>query len=526
MEQRLQEQGVATAQRYVMQSNGGMTSFGRAADHAVTTVLSGPAAGVISGARLAEAAGFPNVITFDIGGTSTDIALVEGGLPVETTSGRVAGYEVSVPMLDINTISAGGGTVAWVDAVGTLRCGPRSAGADPGPACYGKGGAEATITDANVVLGYLSPDYFLGGRIGLDPARAEEAVARNVAQLLGLSVHRAAAGIVRLINVQMAQGVRAVSSERGYDLRDFAIVAFGGAGPVHAAEIARELGIPRVLVPRFPGLTSAMGLLMSDVKHDHLRSWLQPLAQVRPEDASRALAELDALALADLASEGFGAEQVALIHQVDLRYAGQGYELQVALPPGAVTAEGLAAARAEFDDLHERLHGHCARGAPVELVNYRVVSLARVPKVVLQPRPAAAQDPEDARKGARRAWFPDAEWVDCPLYERERLQPGARLAGPAIVEQVDSTTVVHPGQVLEVDAYENLVLYVGPTSPLPSGERGGEGSAFPLPLGEGRGEGVPGAAAIPSAGAVPQGDGAARARASHTTQDHSQAMVP
>lgn len=460
MERRLEELDIDTGQRYVMQSNGGVTSFGKAADDAVTTVLSGPAAGVIAGARLAEAAGFPNTITFDIGGTSTDIALVEGGTPVETTSGRVAGYDVAVPMLDINTISAGGGTIAWVDAVGTLRCGPQSAGAHPGPACYGKGGVNPTITDANLVLGYLNPLYFLGGKIPLDPALSERAIARNVAEPLGLPLHEGAAGVVRLINVQMAQGVRAVSSERGYDLRDFAIVAFGGAGPVHASAVAAELGVPWVIIPPYPGLTSAMGLLMSDVKHDYARSALRPVADVSPEAAGRVVAELDSQAMADLTAEGFSAEEVDMLHQLDLRYAGQGYELRVPLTPGPLTAETLAAARRGFDNLHEKLHGHRADDEQVELVTYWTIGLAHVPKIVVRPQPGFASAVKSARKGARRAWFLQTDWLDCPIYERDRLPPGIDLIGPAIVEQVDSTTVVHPGQRLTMDAYGNLLLQV------------------------------------------------------------------
>ena len=461
MEEQLRTQGLQTRQTYVMQSNGGVTSFETAADRAVTSILSGPAGGVMAGGRLGEAAGFPSVITFDIGGTSTDIALIERGEPVETMAGKVAGYDVAVPMLDINTISAGGGTIAWVDPVGTLRCGPHSAGADPGPACYGKGGTAATITDANLVLGYLSPTYFLGGRIPLDPARSEVAIRDNVARPLGLDLHEAAAGIVRLINVQMANGVRAVSSERGYDLRDFAIVAFGGAGPVHAAAIAHELGIPNVLVPRYPGLTSAMGLLMSDVKHAYGRSHLVPLAETGPADASTIFAELDARARQELAAEGFAAEQVELVHQLDLRYAGQGYELRVTLSRGPLSDASLAQAREGFDDLHERLHGHRADEAPVETVSYWTIGIAHVPTVQLERLRAEGRDPETARKGERQAWFADLGWTACPIYERERLPIGAVVRGPAIVEQVDSTTVVHPGHWLEVDPYANLLLRVG-----------------------------------------------------------------
>lgn len=463
MERRLEQQGVSTVQRYVMQSNGGMTSFGAAAERAVSTVLSGPAAGVLAGSRLAEAAGFPNVITFDIGGTSTDIALVDQGRPTETSQTNVAGYHIGVPALDINTISAGGGTIAFVDEVGTLRCGPRSAGAVPGPACYAKGGTQATITDANLVLGYLSPGNFLGGRMQLDRDAAVRAIQTHVAEPLQLGVEAAAAGIVRLINVQIAQGVRAVSSERGYDLREFAMVAFGGAGPLHAGAIAQELGIPRVLIPRHPGLTSALGLLMSDVRHDYGRSNLRRLDSLDPTEAQAWLDELDALALRGLAREGFKPDQVRIQHQADLRYLGQGYEIRVPLSDH-LTPITLKQVRATFDELHERFHGHRADNAPVELVSVWSIAYALVQQVELRPiLPAAPRAAEEALKSEsqRRAWFSGQGWIVCQVYDRERLCPGARLMGPAIVEHLDSTTLVATGQRLEVDAYDNLLLSIG-----------------------------------------------------------------
>lgn len=465
METRLEAQGVRTPQRYVMQSNGGMTSFGHAAARAVSTVLSGPAAGVLAAGRLAEAAGFPSIITFDIGGTSTDIALVEGGRPAETSQSTVAGYAIGVPTLDINTISAGGGTIAFVDEVGTLRCGPHSAGAEPGPACYGKGGTRPTITDANLVLGYLSPEYFLGGRIKLDMDAAVRAIETDVAKPLGMSVEDAAAGIVRLINVQMAQGVRTVSSERGYDLRNFAIVAFGGGGPLHAGAIARELGIPRVLIPRHPGLTSALGLLMSDVKHDYGRSNLCALDTLQPGTVQEWLDELDRQARADLTREGFGDDAISIQHEVDLRYFGQGYEIRVPVATeNGVTDVALRSARSTFDDLHERFHGHRASTAQVELVSVWSVAYARVPKVRLSARTASVTGAEDALRGERHAWFAGQGRVACRLYDRERLAPGASLVGPAIIEHLDSTTLVAAGQRVHVDPYDNLVLSLGPES--------------------------------------------------------------
>jgi N-methylhydantoinase A len=465
METRLRESGVATRQLFVMQSNGGVTTFGSAAERAVTTILSGPAAGVIAGAALAAAAGYEKVITFDMGGTSADIALVERGVAAETTRGQIGGRDIAVPMLDINTISAGGGTLAWVDPVGVLQVGPQSAGADPGPVCYGKGGVQPTVTDANVALGYLNPAYFLGGEVPLDRAAAERAIAERVAAPLGLDPLRAASGIVEIINVHMEQGIKAVSSERGHDLREFALVAFGGAGAVHAGRLAAELDIPRVIVPEHPGVTSALGLLMSDVKHDYVRSRLRPLADTPPEEANAILTQLAQRARSDLTAEGFAAEQIELQYLLDLRYSGQGYELSVAAPEYPLDAAGLAQIRERFDALHERLHGHQAPEEPVEVVNYRVVAFARVPQVQLQRHPRATTDVGTACKGERAAAF--AEFpapVACPVYDRRLLAPGHVVVGPAIIEQIDSTIVVYPGQEAVVDDYRNVIISVAPTA--------------------------------------------------------------
>ena len=461
MEERLRGHGVATPQLYVMQSNGGVSTFGAAAARAVTTVLSGPAAGVIAGAHLSHLAGYDNVITFDMGGTSADLALVEAGAPVQTTQGQIAGREIAVPILDINTISAGGGTIGWVDEVGMLRMGPQSAGADPGPACYGRGGRQPTVTDANVVLGYIDPDYFLGGAIRLDRAAAEQAIRERIAAPLDMPLEAAADGMLRIVNTDMEQGIKAISSERGYDLRDFALMAFGGAGPVAAGRLAAELGIPRVLVPIVPGATSAMGLLMSDVRRSYVRSRLGLVDQLDPREAEAVYAELAAGAVAELTGEGFRQDEIALEYYVDMRYAGQGYELTV---PGVAlpldTAQ-LGRLRERFDSLHERLHGHKAPSAPVEVVNYRMVALVRVPKVELRAVEPSGAPVAAARAGERPVYFAErGGFTPCPVYDRGRLQPGHRLDGPAIVQQLDSTTVVYPGQSATVDQYGNLVVHI------------------------------------------------------------------
>jgi N-methylhydantoinase A len=462
LESRLHELGLRTPQQYLMQSNGGVASFGAGAERAVTTLLSGPAGGVMAGMALGRAAGVSDLVTFDMGGTSCDVALIQHGRPTTATLTKIGGRDVAVPMLDINTVSAGGGTIARVEPAGDLlrlRVGPDSAGARPGPVCYGQGGTHPTITDADLVLGYLNPDNFLGGRMQLDRSLAEQAVSERIARPLGLDTFRAAEGIVRIIDVKMEEAIKAISTRRGYDLRDFTLVAFGGAGPVHASRVARELGMRGVLVPLFPGVTSAMGLLMADVRHDHVRSRLDPIHALQPESAEAIFDDLEREARAQLASEGFGAQDMALERQVDLRYAGQGYEVTVSAPPGPWDPAVLHDIRHRFDAQHEQQFGHKAEDEVVEVVNYRVVGLGMVPKVELARQAPAAVPVSTAQVSERQAYFPElGGLVSTPIYDRTRLAPGHELTGPAIVEQLDSTTLILPGQHARVDDYLNVLV--------------------------------------------------------------------
>src|SRR5579883_2116581 len=459
--ERLDALGVHTPQRYLMQSNGGVTAFAAGAARAVTTILSGPAGGVMAGAAIGAAAGYRDLVTFDMGGTSCDVALIVGGQPGVTALSAIGGRHVAVPMLDIHTVSAGGGTIARVVELGALRqlrVGPDSAGASPGPVSYQQGGTEPTVTDADLVLGYLNPERFAGG-LRLDRAAAEAAIRERIAAPLGLDVPRAAAGIVQVIDVKMQEAVKAISTRRGHDLRAFTLVAFGGAGPVHAARVARELGMARVLVPLYPGCTSALGLLTADVRHDYVRSQLDAVATLDLDSANAIFADLEAQARAELAAEGFGATEVRLERHLDFRYAGQGYEVRVPAPDGPLTAASLAATRRAFDQTHEQQFGHAAPDEPTEIVNYRVIGYGLVPKVELPTFPPASGPAEAARVGTRRAYFGElGAAIDCPIYNRSRLAPGHTLVGPCIVEQLDSTTVVLPEQRLRVDAYGNLVL--------------------------------------------------------------------
>ncbi|MGH7844102.1 MAG: hydantoinase/oxoprolinase family protein, partial [Candidatus Binatia bacterium] len=368
LEQGLKKLGVVTPKRYVMQSNGGVSTFRGAARKPVATVLSGPAGGVIATLNIGARAGFKNMISFDMGGTSCDVALIHNGSPAITTQGKINQRPISLAMIDIHTVSAGGGTIARLDSVGGLEVGPDSAGAEPGPICYDRGGNEVTITDANLVLGVLNPDGFAGGRMKLNKAKAERALQEKIAGPLRLDLMEAADGIIRIINVKMEEAIKAVSTQRGYDIRDFTLVAFGGGGPMHAGRIALDLGIPVLLIPLTPGVTSALGLLMSDVKHDYVRSKLAPLKELDVDEVNRLFAQLISQAQRELREEGFSDDEMAMNAFLDLRYLGQGYELTVpsALPP--LKAADLELMRNRFDVQHEQSFGHMAEAEPVELV--------------------------------------------------------------------------------------------------------------------------------------------------------------
>ncbi|MFT5540231.1 MAG: N-methylhydantoinase A, partial [Alphaproteobacteria bacterium] len=452
--------GVRTGKRYIMQSNGGTATFAAAARKAVATVLSGPAGGVTAGINLARDVKAPNLITFDMGGTSCDVALIKDGQASSANRIEVDGRVIAVPMMDINTVSAGGGTIARVDAVGQLQVGPDSAGAVPGPACYGKGGTLPTVTDANLALGYLGEGNFLGGRMQLDTAQAKQAIADKVAGPLGMSIEAAAEGIVRIINVKMEEAIKAISTMRGFDLRDFILVPFGGAGPLHAGQMARNLSMRGAIVPLYPGVNSAIGLLQADVRHDYAASRLTLLSKVGPGEVSARLKALADTARAELKAEGFKASEITLEYGIDMRYAGQGYELTVPLTSERVTARMLGEIRTLFDDTHKKLFGHSGPEEPVEAVTYRVAGIGRLPEVKMPTFRKQGLRLKDAYLCARKARF-DGVSDSVPVYQRERLDVGHRVKGPAVIEQLDSTIVLHPGQVAEVDRFKNLRITEG-----------------------------------------------------------------
>jgi N-methylhydantoinase A len=438
----------------IMRSRGGIVSAALAARQPVTLFLSGPAGGVIGAGVAAERSGVRDFVSLDMGGTSNDVALVRDGKPLLASEGSIGPYPVRTPMVDVNTIGAGGGSIAWIDAAGGLRVGPRSAGAEPGPACYARGGDEATVTDASVVLGYLNPARFAGGAMILDVAAAERAVGA-IGRRLGLDPVAAAAGIHRVVNARMADQIRLVTIKRGYDPRQFALIVLGGAGPVHGAALAEEIGMAEVLVPEAPGVLAAFGLLAAAIEHHHART-LQARTDAADLGAiNRCLDDLDAAGRGRMGEEGVPAPDVRVAYSADMRYVGQAYELEVPLAAPVAAADVPAIVRA-FHAVHERVYGYARAQQPVEFVNFRAVHTFPLPRPVLTPAARANGTLDDARIGERRAYF--GAFVPTAIYERARLPLGARLAGPAIVEQTDTTTVIPPGVTALVDEAGNLRL--------------------------------------------------------------------
>ncbi len=453
----LRELGVATEQLYVMQSNGGVAKLTSVIP--ITTLLSGPCAGSEAGMQIAASAGFSNMVSFDMGGTSSDIALGENGSVLEQTSVLIGDWEIAAPMLMINTIGAGGGTIAWIDGGGALQVGPQSAGAAPGPVAYDAGGTQPTVTDANLILGFLHPEHLLGGKIKTNKGKAFEAIA-EMGQALGVDPLATAEGIIRIVNAKMEEGIREVSTERGYDLRNFVLVAFGGAGPVHAARLAEDLGMSRVVIPPMPGVSSALGLIMADPRRDFVRSRLCGLDALSEAELGGIFASLQDQARSEFIADGFDESALTFAFSIDLRYQGQGYELNIPAGDAALLPSGaIAGIRKRFDQAHEQLFGHSAETEPAEAVNYRVRATVRVPKFAMK-RYAPAQHPvAHARIGEREVYFDRASGMTpTPVYERSLLEPGHEIVGPAIIEQLDSTTAVYPGQSAIVDEYRNLII--------------------------------------------------------------------
>jgi len=449
----------------IIEASGGLMTVTTARERPVHTVLSGPAGGVVASAHVAALSGFPDIITMDMGGTSTDISLILGGEPQVTREASLERTPIRIPVIDINAIGAGGGSIAWIDDGGALRVGPQSAEAIPGPACYGRGGTLPTVTDANLVLGRFGGETRLGGDMVLDREAAERAIETHIAGPLGLDLTTAAAGILRVANANMVRGIRVVSIERGHDPRELTLVPFGGAGPMHGSPVARDLAIPRLLVPPTPGILCALGLLVADLRHDLTQTRLAAHADFAAAAAAEAFAPMLDEARRLLAEDRIPPERQRIEMRVDMRYIGQSFELPVAVS-GFGDAEWAALAPA-FHAEHRRRFGHSDLAAPIEIVSLAVIAKGLIDTPEL-PRPAQgdATPPAGAQIGSRRIYFEAAgpgggDWHDCRIWRREALLAGNEIAGPAVVEEVSATTALYPGDRARIDEFGSLIVEVG-----------------------------------------------------------------
>ena len=465
LEDSLRENGLRCG-LHLMQSNGGCATVTGVARRPVTLLMSGPVAGLIGGMWAGRLAGEPNVISLDVGGTSADIGVAVGGeLRIKhVLDTRIGDYHAMVPMADVDTIGAGGGSIAYVDPGGQFQVGPKSAGAEPGPACYGQGGTEATVTDCQLLLGRVHAHEHLGGRVVLDPGLARAALQAKLARPLGMTASQAALGAIKIASHNMIQAIEVNSVRKGYDPREFALVAFGGAGPLFAFEIAAEIGIPRLVIPVYPGITSALGLLATDVGYDFARTDFQVLGNADLERMSQTWAELERAARAQLERDGIAPERMRFTRYAECRYQGQGYEVRAPAPSGAVDESFVADLRASFERAHRREYGSVFAEKDVEVVNLCVSGAGRIEDPAPSEFPTgAATPPASARTGAREIVFEiDGEPTTCASahYKRAGLLAGNRIEGPAVVTQLDATTIIPPGAQVEVDRFGNLVASI------------------------------------------------------------------
>lgn len=443
---------------YIMQSNGGVITAEAARQMSARTVLSGPAGGALTGVFISRTIDKPDLITIDMGGTSSDICLIERGTPRLTTESDIGGYPIKLPMIDINTIGAGGGSIAWIDAGGALQVGPQSAGADPGPVCYGRGGVEPTVTDANAILGRINPSYLLGGEMELHLDDARRVLEEKIAHPLGMDVQKAAEGIIAVVNANMIRGIRRVSVEQGYDPREFTLVPFGGAGPMHGVELAQALNMKEVAVPAHPGIASAFGMLSADVRHDFVQTHISISEDV---DVGRLLSifrDMEDQGGQQLKREGFSGQSVVLIRSADMRYIRQAYELSVPVRGGALSRQDISAIVKSFHNLHEKAYGYARRKEAVEFVNLRVVALGKLPPFRLTETVSPVKE-RPGPIGHREVFF-EGTALKTPIYHRDQLPQGQKISGPAIIEQMDSTIVIFPLHQAVTDRYGNLLIRI------------------------------------------------------------------
>lgn len=442
----------------IMQASGGTMTADMARVNAVRMVNSGPAGGAMAAAYIGTLTEEDHIVSVDMGGTSFDIGLIVGGSPRITSDSKFEGFPVKIPIVDVRAIGAGGGSIAWLDVGGVLNVGPQSAAADPGPACYRRGGTEPTVTDANLVLGRINPSYFLGGEMELDYDLAYRAIETRIANPMGIPVEEAALGIIKVVNANMEKGISVNSIQKGYDVREFALVAFGGAGPLHAVELARDLSMKSVIIPTICGNLSALGLLVSDRRYDYVQTMVELAPKIDLEAVTRIFQDLEARGVEQLLSERVAEKDIVVQWLADLRYEGQSYELTVPVPrKSKLTKEDMEQVERAFHDAHLRIFAYSSVDEQIEFVNLRVVVIGRTPPVQFPRQDNAGPDPKGALKAYRKVMFEGLGWVETPIYERDLLKAGNVVQGPAVIEERVSNTLLLPGSSAVVDPYGNLV---------------------------------------------------------------------
>lgn len=447
---------------YVTQSNGSIISISETIDSPIRTAVSGPSAGVIAANHVAQLCGVKNIITFDMGGTSADVSLIENGEFVLSTDRKINGFPVKTPMIDIDTIGAGGGSIAWLDGGGALKVGPQSAGAKPGPAAYNKGGEKPTVTDANVVLGRLNPEYILGGRMEIRADLAEKSIKEHLSSLTDMNSVEAAAGIIAVVNSNMVRAIRVISVERGYDPREFALVSFGGAGSLHACAVAKELGIKEIIIPFSPGIFCSIGLLVADIKYDYVKSKIMLAEKNNIKEINEIFSKMISQGKKMLDKEGIFEENREYILTIDARYKRQNYELQLTIPEKKLDEEILNDIKGQFHKEHMKNYGYFDENQPIELINYRVNAIGKTPKPDMPKYPIKDSLNPPIPNANRQVYFDENKgFVECPIYTRDDLDAGHEIFGPAVVEQMDTTILINPGWNANVDEYLNIKLNYG-----------------------------------------------------------------
>lgn len=448
----------------IMQSNGGVMTVETAKKRPINIVESGPAAGAMAAVHFGQIMGFNNLISFDMGGTTAKMSLIKDGIPNIINEYEVprklvpeTGYTLKIPTIDIVEVGAGGGSMAWIDQGGILHVGPRSSGSDPGPICYGRGGKEVTVTDANLVLGRINPDFFAGGQFRLDDKAAREMLEEKIAKRLGLTVEEAAKGILRIANANMMNGLRIISVEKGYDPRNFSLMVFGGAAPAHGCALLEELNIPRMIVPTHPGTFSALGLLCTDLKHNYVQTFIKRMDDVDLHILNSRYDLMEKEAIEQLKRDGAELSNISLIRSADMRYKGQAFELRVLLPDGNMDRNKLLDVQESFHLLHEKSYGYRISDGEVMMVNLRLLGVGKITEFKIEGKTSDPLDLKEAMKDERKVYF-DREWIRTSVYDRNRLQAGHILKGPSLVEEDNSTTIIYPGFTAAVDDFGNLII--------------------------------------------------------------------